>query len=121
MGHYFLGNLCNIKFPNTPQPCFKPILFYTCFFINAPNQFTPRFNLHPLNFGSTPFGWFISTYLIIFYWEYHFRIMPFSFMPISSVITPAHKIRSWCCADTDIVTYILSNINTWCRKNLSNK
>jgi len=96
VGHYFLGNLCNMKFPNTPQPCFKPILFYTFFFINAPNQFTPHLNLHPLNFGLTPFGWFISIYLsIFFYWEY-FWFMPFSFMPISSVITLAHTIRPWC-------------------------
>jgi hypothetical protein len=50
---------------------FNARLFYA-FCFNAPYQSTQLPNLCSLIFGLTLFGWFISIYLSVLFWENHF-------------------------------------------------
>jgi len=71
------------------------VLHLFCF--SAPCHYTSLFNLDPVIFGGTLFGWFISLYLNTFFlWEYHFLFMPLWFMPTFSGTKLGHRTRRYC-------------------------
>jgi hypothetical protein len=57
--------LCSSATALQQRTTYTKTLFYASFCFNVRYQFAPLFNLRPLIFGLTLFGWFISTYFAL--------------------------------------------------------